>query len=67
MLAGDMVTRIRKSRNLQRTIEQQLRMIYNHEFIDYNPIARLPETDDRQDAKLAGIRNSFRSLLNYLE
>ena len=67
MLAGDMVTRIRKSRNLQRTIEQQLRMIYNHEFIDYNPIARLPETDDRQDDKLAGIRNSFRSLLNYLE
>ena len=67
MLTGDLPSRMERNETLLLTIKKQLRCIYNHEFIDYDPIARLPLIEDRVDTKLGGIRNSFRSLLHYLE
>ena len=74
VLAGDLETRISRNETLLTTIQKQLRAAYGHpvEFLDYEPIARLPKTAngmevDTIDTELTGLRDSFISLLNYLK
>ena len=74
VLAGDLETRISRNDTLLTTIQTQLRAIHGHavEFLDYEPIARLPKTVDGTDmatidTELTGLRNSFISLLTYLK
>ena len=74
VLAGDLETRISKNDTLQLTIMKQLRAVRdnNLDFVDYDPIVRLPKTERGVDVasidvELKGLRDSFISLLDYLK
>ena len=69
VLSGDLETRRARTTALQQSIRHQLCMIRDHQmqFLDYDPLERLPNAIDKEDDALDGLRRSFLSFLHYLE